>query len=202
MAKDKKNSQNEKLLFFRKFLQGGRSIASFTPSSRCLATAFCKHINPSRPQIILELGCGTGAVTEIAVAKMHADSKLVAIEADPDLAKFAQQRCTRANVLEGKAEQLMEILAAMQINKVDVVLNGLPTPSMPSTINITIYRACQELMADSTVTISQLTLMPWVYYKKYKNIFKHVDFQFVWQSIPPGGVYHCREFQPDFEKYL
>ncbi|MFP4049099.1 MAG: rRNA adenine N-6-methyltransferase family protein [Desulfovermiculus sp.] len=71
-------------LYFKKFVKHGRRIASFVPSSRFLAQAMCAHINPQKPQTIVELGAGTGAVTKTAAELMHPDSRLLAIESDPD----------------------------------------------------------------------------------------------------------------------
>jgi hypothetical protein len=54
-----------RLLFLRKFLLEGRRVASVAPSSRSLARAATRCIDRSRPQVIVDLGAGTGPVTEL-----------------------------------------------------------------------------------------------------------------------------------------
>jgi phospholipid N-methyltransferase len=187
--------QREKWLFFSKFLKQGRRIASFVPSTEALAQACCRYINPDIPQVILELGAGTGAITEIALTKMHPKSTLIAVEADPDFSLFLQQRCPTATVLNCTAQDILKPLMALNIYQVDVILNGLPTPSMTADINQQIMKNCQILIGNRDIPISQITLMPWVYLRMYQQLFKHVDFQFVLKSFPPGGIYHCRQFR-------
>src|SRR5689334_3904603 len=91
------------LLFLRKFVRHGVQVASIAPSSRRLAQALCRHIDPNRPQIILELGAGTGAVTAVALERMHPRSRLVAIERDADFARILRHNYPRAEVIEANA---------------------------------------------------------------------------------------------------
>lgn len=194
--------ENEKLLFLRKFLQQGIKIAGLVPASASLAIEMCRYINPHQPQIILELGCGTGAVTEIALKKMHPNSTLIAVEADPELAAFAQNRCKQARVLNCNAEEMVSKIHSMNINAVDLIITSLPTTNLPISVSMKVYEACQKLMKHPDVIISQQTLIPWVYYRKYKKIFREVDFHLILRSLPPGGVYHCKGLRKDFAKYF
>jgi hypothetical protein len=69
-----------RLLFLRKFLRDGRRVASVAPSSRSLARAATRCVDPSTPQVIVEVGAGTGSVTECALDRCHPRSRLLAIE--------------------------------------------------------------------------------------------------------------------------
>src|SRR5579885_1968630 len=51
-------------LMLRKFAQHGTSIASFVPSSRFLARMTCKGIDYDAARCIVELGAGTGPITQ------------------------------------------------------------------------------------------------------------------------------------------
>ena len=68
----------------------------------------------------------------------------------------------------------------------DFFLSGLPTPSLPAGVWRRMF-AGVRWNTTPTGVYSNITELPFVYWKYYKNIFKHVDFQFVAVNMPPGG---------------
>jgi len=181
-------------LHFMKFLQHGRGVASLAPSSRRLAAAACRHVSTDRPQVIVELGAGAGPITGHAVRRMHPQSRLIAIEQDPDLAAFTQRLAPSAEVVCGDAGDVGQILADRQVGHVDLIINGLPTPSLPPAITRRLLTWMDGLQGSASM--SQITVMPWVYLRLYRALFERVDFELVWANIPPGGVYHCSGLKP------
>jgi phosphatidylethanolamine/phosphatidyl-N-methylethanolamine N-methyltransferase len=192
--------RGDPLLFLRKFLRHGKRVASFWESSRYMAAAMCRAIDPGRPQTILELGAGAGAVTRTAQSLMHVDSRLLAVEIDPDFAALLAGRCPRAEVLCCDVAELGERLPALGVGAIDVVINCLPTPSLPKAVNLAVGETVARFAPDSPV--SQLTIMPLVYWPMYRRLYEQVRFQFVAANVPPGGVYHCRRLRPDFRDHL
>jgi phosphatidylethanolamine/phosphatidyl-N-methylethanolamine N-methyltransferase len=186
----------DKLLFLRKFIRHGKRVASFAPSSRALARAMCVRVDPSRPQVIVELGAGTGAVTGEVARRMHPDSRLLAIEIDPTFARHLRHAVPRAEVVVADVKDLPEVLASAGVSRFDLLLNGLPTPSLPKSLNAIVLDAFARL--SPAATFSQLTIMPWVYKPTYVRLFDDVAFNLVVKNAPPGGVYHCRRLKPDW----
>ena len=186
--------------FLLRFLADFKQVASIAPSSRWLAAAACRHISNDRPQTILELGAGTGAITAAACRKMHPKSRLIALEIDSGFAEHLVLRCPRAQVVRGDVRHLDAELDRLGIGSVDLVLNGLPTPSLPATVNQAVFEALARRAPDAW--ISQLTVMPWVYKPMYHRLFDEVNFDLVPLNIPPGGVYHCRTLKRDWAEQL
>lgn len=189
-----------KVLFLQKFLRYGTQIASIAPSSRPLALALCQKIDSTRPQTILELGAGDGAVTAIALERMHPNSTLLAVEVDPDFAHLLRRRCPEAYVIEADAATTCQRLEALGIDHVDVVISGLPVPSLPRHVNQKVFECFRHVAAGGY--FSQLTVMPWVYLGLYRRLFHEVTFVPVWRNIPPGGVYHCCRLRDTLTQYL
>lgn len=192
--------QPNKFLFLRKFLRHGTQVASVAPSSHRLALALCQYIDSTRPQTILELGAGTGAVTAVAIERMHPNSTLLALELDPDFAYLLRRRCPEAYVIETDAVGTCQRLANLGIEQVDVVISGLPVPSLPRQVNQQVFECFQQVGAEGY--FSQLTVIPWVYLDLYRRLFHEVTFVPVWGNIPPGGVYHCRRLHARFIDFL
>ncbi|MCS4504806.1 methyltransferase domain-containing protein [Arhodomonas aquaeolei] len=181
--------RGERRLYLRKYLQQGRRVASFAPSSRHLAAATCRGVDPGRPQWLLELGAGTGSITRAAAARMHPDSRLIAVERDPDFAALAARAAPRAEVVVADVADLEALLHERGISRLDGVLSGLPTPSLPPALRERVFAVLAERGGP---WVSQITVMPWVYYGLYRRFFRTVAFEPVWRNLPPGGVYHCR----------
>lgn len=163
-----------------------------------MARAMAAGVNPRRPQTIIELGAGTGAVSRIVAERMHPRSRLLAVEADTELYDVLRHRVPEA--VHGDVADLSALLDARGVSDVDLVLSGLPVPSLPQAVNARVFGWLQGLSGD--VAFSQLTVMPWVYAGLYRKLFRDVDFRLVPLNLPPGGVYHCRGVREDFRTVL
>lgn len=183
-------------LFLRRFLKHGKRVASIAPSSSTLARKTCQHVSPDVPQVILELGAGTGAITRVACQTMHPDSRLIAVEIDPHFADVLERTCPRAHVIRCDVRDIDRHLDDLDVPSIDVLLNGLPTPSLPRSVNQIVLDTFAKRSRDAW--FSQITVMPWVYQPLYERLFKKVTFQLVARNLPPGGVYHCRKLKPDY----
>jgi phospholipid N-methyltransferase len=175
-------------------------VASVAPSSRSLAAALCHHIEPERHQTILELGAGAGAVTTLAAERMHPHSTLLALEMDSDFAQILRRRCPEAQVIEADAATTCARLQVLGVHQVDLIISGLPIPSLPQKVNQQLFQCVGQIIGEGY--FSQLTVMPWVYMGLYRRLFYEVSFKPVWWNIPCGGVYHCRHLRPDFLRKL
>jgi phosphatidylethanolamine/phosphatidyl-N-methylethanolamine N-methyltransferase len=178
-------------LFLRKFLRHGRRVASLAPSSRSLARVACRRVDPTRPQNIVELGAGTGAVTEMALSRSHPRSRLLAVELDRDFAGILRARCPGALVVEGDASLLASHLSAANFGRIDLLISGLALPSLPLHARTAILEAYRSFATLGT-WFSQLTVMPLVFWRFYNRLFREVRFDWALWNKPPAGVYHCR----------
>jgi phospholipid N-methyltransferase len=189
-----------RLLYLRKFLRDHRRVATVAPSSRMLARAVAAPIEADRPQTIVELGAGDGAITAAALERMHPESRLVAIELDPQLAELLRQRCPRAEVVIGDVADLPRQLDRLRVANVDVLLSSLPLPHLPRTANAAIFGTLERLSPDGW--FSQQTLVPYVYRRMYRRLFHHVQLRLAPLNLPPAGAYHCRGLREDYSDWL
>ena len=186
----------ERSVWVRKFLRHGTKIASLTPSSRWLCRSMCRDLDPTRPQVIVELGTGTGPLTEMVLDHMHPESTFLSIEVDPDLHALAMSRCPNADIANASVEELPDILASRNIEHVDVFLSCLPVPSLPQRINQVVLETWKRMSTNGIYT--QITQVPWWYQPLYRRVFRDVSFTLVMMNPPPGGVYHCSNLYDDY----
>lgn len=179
-------------LFFKKFLQRGRTIASFAPSSRYMVRTMLRGIDFSRCECIVELGGGTGPVTAELLRRAGKHCKILIVELDPDLCQHLRRRFPDADIVEADAVELDQLLDERGIKQVDHILSGLPVPSIPEPARTRILHSAKRSLKPGG-SFRQLTIMPLVYRKLYQRFFDSVDFHFVFRNLPPGGVYICRD---------
>ncbi len=189
-------------LFLRKFLTKGVSVASVAPSSRHLAALAAAPVDPDTPQAIVELGAGTGAVTAEIVRRMHPESRLLAVELDADFADVVRRRFPSARVVTGSAAELSSHLAEAGLERVDVFVNCLPTPSLPKPVVEAVMRAFVERRSSPETPMTQISVMPWVYRGFYRRMFREATFRLVLKNVPPGGVYLCRGLNDAYRRKL
>jgi phospholipid N-methyltransferase len=186
-------------LFLKKFLQRGRTIASFAPSSSYMVRSMLRGIDFASCEYVVELGGGTGPVTAELLRRAGNRCKVLIVELDPDLCQHLRQRFPEADIVEADAIELDKLLADRGVTKVDHILSGLPLPSIPEPARTGILKLAGQCLKPGG-TFRQLTIMPLIYRGLYRKHFESVQFQFVPLNLPPGGVYICREprnQQPD-----
>ena len=113
------------LQFLRGFIARPFAVASPVPSGRALADKIAKQIDPVPGGLVLELGPGTGAVTQALRQRGVADPDLVAIESDPRFVALLRTKFPRIRIIEGDAFEFAELLrdAARPLNG---IVCGLP----------------------------------------------------------------------------
>ena len=183
-------------LMVKKFARKGTSVASFSPSQGPLCRAMADGIDYDAAKCIVELGAGTGPVTAELLKRVKPHTRLIVVELDPDFCARLRQRFPTAEVVEGDATKLGQLLAERGITAVDHVISGLPLPSFPADLRNGVIAASAKVLTPAG-TFRQLTNMPWVYLGLYKKYFGEVKFRFVPLNVPPSGVYTCRGYKPD-----
>src|SRR5690349_413130 len=120
--KEDKARLKENFLFLSKFLRHGTTIASFWPSSKALSRATIKQIDWDNAKVIVELGAGTGPITDQIIKRLKPDTIFIAIERDGDFAKVLQKRfANRKNVhiVKSDVRDLDTVLKSFNVKKVD-----------------------------------------------------------------------------------
>jgi phosphatidylethanolamine/phosphatidyl-N-methylethanolamine N-methyltransferase len=115
-------------LFLQEWLGNPRRTGSIVPSSRQLAKAMARWLPPNPESFVLELGPGTGIVTEALLQRGLREDKLVAIEHNPKMARLLHERFPRAHIITGDAWQLDDLLHnhSRPIEFVGAVISSLP----------------------------------------------------------------------------
>jgi phosphatidylethanolamine/phosphatidyl-N-methylethanolamine N-methyltransferase len=189
MAKRLLATLSDTTLFLQEWLANPRRTGSVVPSSKRLAAAMARWLPANRESFVLELGPGTGIVTEALLQHGLREDKLIAIEQNPKLASLLHERFPRANIIVGDAWHLDDLLRdrLQPIESVGAVISSLPLLSF------------SEEQAEALAQKIRAVLEPqgnWVQFSYRINklrprgasTFRLHASKIVWFNLPPARV--------------
>jgi len=145
--------------FIAAWLRSPLKIGALLPSSRSLARAMAAEVDIEKPGVIVELGAGTGAVTQALLQVGIAPARLVVIERDERLHALMSAQFPHLNVLCADAAQMDTVLAELGIAGISAIVSSLPLLSMPRLVRQAIEHHMLTLIGDDGLLI-QFTYGP------------------------------------------
>jgi phosphatidylethanolamine/phosphatidyl-N-methylethanolamine N-methyltransferase len=170
----------------------GLPFASSYWTARRLAQAVHNAAIPGSGPI-LELGAGTGAVTEALIETGCAVDQLIVVERDAELCGALARRFAGLQILHGDALELGGVLAKARIPAVGVVLSGLPMRVVPQQAAVRCYAQAFRLMPIGGAII-QYTYGFRPPVDPDEAVLK-LDATFVgreWRNVPPMAIWSYR----------
>ncbi|GGH08148.1 hypothetical protein GCM10007036_03450 [Alsobacter metallidurans] len=117
--------------FLKSWLDNPLQAGAIAPSGPALARAMAALVDVGRPGPVIELGPGTGPVTQALIEHGVAEERLVLVEFDPDFCQLLRQRFPRATVVQGDAYAIDRTLAGHQRAPAAAVVSSLPLLTRP-----------------------------------------------------------------------
>jgi len=180
---------SDSTVFLREWLANPQRTGAVAPSSRQLGAAMARWLPRNPESFVLELGPGTGAVTDALLKRGLREDRLVAIENNPNLAKLLRKRFPRAQIITGDAWQMDELLRELRepVESVGAVISSLPLLNFP------------KAQADELAQKIRTVLEPrgrWVQYSyqivkdrtRGADDFRLLASKIVWFNLPPARV--------------
>lgn len=172
--------------FLRGLAARPRNVGAVAPSGPQLARAMASQIKLDGP--VLELGPGTGAITGAVVDRVG-ESRLTAIEYDPDFAAGLKARFPGARVIQGDAFDLDRSLGHRE--PFAAIVSGLPLLNFPMQMR-------HRLLEGATARL--LPGAPFIQFSYGLNApvtppdgFFVSRAAFAWANFPPARVWVYRQ---------
>ncbi len=139
----------DRLAFLRGFVRDPAGVGSVVPSSHRLEQRLVRNARIAEARTVVELGPGTGGTTRAFLRAMGPQSRLVAIELDPQFhARLADTvRDPRLFAECGSAERIAAFLAARRLPAPDAIVSGIPFSTMPQDVGERIAAAVADVLA-------------------------------------------------------
>ncbi len=112
------------------------------PSSAALAEFMCSHI-PITPSVrVVEIGAGTGRLTQALLKNGLSPQNLCIIELDPAMYNFLCQNFPHVTIIQGNACHLSQLLPESWFGAVDCIVSGIPMVNLSFENQSQIIQAC------------------------------------------------------------
>jgi phosphatidylethanolamine/phosphatidyl-N-methylethanolamine N-methyltransferase len=182
---------DDEVRFIRSWIEKPLAIGAVTPSGKALARTMVAYLDPSVPGPIVELGPGTGPVTEEMVAQGIDPERLILVEFDPTFCRLLRKRFPTATVVQGDAYSLRRLLGGMLDQPASAVVSGLPLFTKPLTTRLRLVHEAFGLMLPGApfIQFTYATIPP---IPKALDRVRSEGSERVWMNIPPARVWVYR----------
>ena len=184
-------------VLFQEFLRAPTRVATVTASSDALVTALLAPHRLDGSRVVVELGAGTGRVTDALQQRHRGAGRHLAVEINPVLAERLAARHPSVTVVCADAARLPDVLGEHGVEHADAIVSLLPWAA---------YAAAPvpEIAAAAlapTGTFTQATLRGFHMLPPARRQAKDLRAAFgsvtasatIWQNLPPARVLIARE---------
>lgn len=132
----------DEVRFLRQWAGNPLKTGAVAPSGQELSRLMARFAEADRPGVIVELGPGTGAVTQALIERGVEPERLVLIEYSAEFCALLRERFPGARVVQGNAYALGEVMQRLGNPPIASVISGLPLFTRP-------LEERQKLLADA-----------------------------------------------------
>lgn len=188
-AKRLLTSVTDTTLFLQQWLANPQGVGAVAPSSRQLAEAMAEWLPADPESFVLELGPGTGVVTEALVQRGLRQDRLVAIEQNSKMARMLREKFPRAQIITGDAWKLDDLLRRRRepVEKVGAVISSLPLLNFPLAEAERLAEKIRSVLAPQGKWV-QFTYRIHRLRPRGTTSFKLHSSRIVWFNLPPARV--------------
>ena len=184
-------SLDDDVRFIRTWFEKPLAVGAVTPSGRALARTMAAYVDADVSGPVIELGPGTGPITEALIAQGIDPLRLVLVEFDATFCRLLRARFPTATVVHGDAYGLKRLLAGMLQEPAAAVVSGLPLFTKPLKMRLRLLFEAFGLMAPGApfiqFTYNAVPPMP----ARLDRVRAQAS-ERVWMNIPPARVWVYR----------
>jgi phosphatidylethanolamine/phosphatidyl-N-methylethanolamine N-methyltransferase len=183
----------EEVLFFRRWLAHPLKVGALLPSSPFLARLVAKHTRIGDDDVVVEMGAGT--VTKALLAAGIPKERLFVVEIDADMCTYLRKWYPQAQVINGDAGRLADILPSKWRGKVSTVISGIPMITLPDDLQARLIRSwLGELKPGGRLLQYTYSLVSPIPQKKFDLSVKRAGMTFL--NVPPASVFKYEKIDP------
>ena len=175
--------------FIVEWIQEPMIVGALCPSSRSLAEAMANHVDMTKSGYHIELGAGTGVVTQALLDRGIDSNRLIVIERSPRFVAILRKRFPNLRIVKGDATQLDRILAAELDHDVGIasIVSSLPLRSLATEVRSSIIDQW-ALLLDNEGQVIQFSYFLFSQSSLNPKSFQEIKSKLVLSNLPPAKV--------------
>lgn len=179
------------LVFLQAWMKKSKTVGSIWPTSSRLAKRMASVINIQSGLPVLELGPGTGAITEAILATGLKPEKLFAVEYTKDFVELLQVKFPNINLIHGDAFDLSKSLGTKNHTVFDCAISGLPLLNFPAATRVAFVEDVLNRIPVGRPLV-QFSYGPFAPVAEKTGQFTVERFDIALRNIPPAQVWIYR----------
>jgi phosphatidylethanolamine/phosphatidyl-N-methylethanolamine N-methyltransferase len=183
---------DDEVRFIRSWLEKPLSTGAVTPSGRVLARTMARYVEPEMPGPVVELGPGTGPVTEALVDHGVDPARLVLVEFNPTFCQLLRARFPTATVIQADAYGLRRALAKLLRQPAAAMVSGLPMFTKPVRTRVRLLHEALALLSPGApfvqFTYAVIPPIP----REFAGVTAEAS-ERIWMNLPPARVWVYRK---------
>jgi phosphatidylethanolamine/phosphatidyl-N-methylethanolamine N-methyltransferase len=176
--------------FLKSWFENPLKTGAVAPSGKLLAQRMAAMVDPMVQGPVVELGPGTGPVTQALLQRGVAPQRLFLVEYSKDFASLLRQRFPGVTVIEGDAYGLAQTLAGHVDAPIAAIVSSLPLLTRPDAQRSLLLEAAFDLMLPGS---------PFVQFTYMNNSpvplsgdFEATVSRRIWKNLPPARIWTYR----------
>ena len=182
---------DDEVHFLRSWIEKPITTGAVMPSSKVLARTMAAYVDPKSTGPVVELGPGTGAVTQALVDRGIDPARLVLVEFNPSFCRMLRVRYPAATVVQGDAYRLRRLLETTLREPADAIVSGLPLVTKPMRTRVRLISEAMTLLRPGAPFV-QFTYAMVPPIPKGLNGIRTEASPLIWLNLPPARVWTYR----------
>ena len=178
--------------FLRSWIEKPLHMGAVMPSSKLLARTMAEYVDVQAEGPVVELGPGTGAITNALIEHGVDQKRLVLVEYNPGFCALLRDRYPQAKVVQGDAYALRHSLQDVLDAPASAVVSGLPLVTKPMLTRLKLIRDAFTALAPRApfvqFTYSVAPPIP----KSLPGVSTEAS-ERIWMNLPPARVWVYRK---------
>jgi phosphatidylethanolamine/phosphatidyl-N-methylethanolamine N-methyltransferase len=183
---------DDEVRFLRSWIEKPLHMGAVMPSGRVLARTMAQYVNIDSSEPVVELGPGTGAITNALIEHGVDQKRLVLVEYNPGFCALLRDRYPHAKVVQGDAYKLRDSLWNVLSSPASAVVSGLPLVTKPMLTRLKLIRDAFVALAPGApfvqFTYSVAPPIP----KSLPGVSTEAS-ERIWMNLPPARVWVYRK---------
>jgi phosphatidylethanolamine/phosphatidyl-N-methylethanolamine N-methyltransferase len=183
---------DDEVRFLRSWIEKPLHMGAVMPSGRVLARTMAQYVDVESDGPVVELGPGTGAITNALIEHGIDQKRLVLVEYNPGFCALLRDRYPQARVVQGDAYTLRDSLWDVLSVPASAVVSGLPLVTKPMLTRLKLIRDAFLALAPGApfvqFTYSVAPPIP----KSLPGVSTEAS-ERIWMNLPPARVWVYRK---------
>ncbi len=183
---------DDEVRFLRSWIEKPLRMGAVMPSGKVLARTMAQYVDVNSTAPVVELGPGTGAITNALIEHGIDQKRLVLVEYNPGFCALLRDRYPQATVVQGDAYALRDSLGDVLSVPASAVVSGLPLVTQPMLKRLKLIRDAFVALAPGApfvqFTYSVAPPIP----KSLPGVSTEAS-ERIWMNLPPARVWVYRK---------